>query len=151
MTLRSITGHVVVDTSAGKDDLRVVANLFGFVREIVKSHQCNALLPCRGGTAEIPLAACASTSVVSIRSRSKITESSLTKAMLRSRADCFDDFCRFSNFKAGFQVPALHDAAVKSVAASVTSGVPTAVIFLMVSVLSCPPGLTQDCNREKPF
>lgn len=55
----SVAGHVVVHSAASQDDLRVVAEFFGFVREVIRVY-ANAVATdhARPEGQEVPLAAC---------------------------------------------------------------------------------------------
>lgn len=54
-----VAGHVVVHAAASQDDLRVVAEFFGFVRQVIRVH-ANAMAADHAGAKrqEVPLAAC---------------------------------------------------------------------------------------------
>lgn len=56
---RHIAGHVVVNTATGQNDLRVVAHLLGFMREVIRVH-ANAVAADHAGAKrqKVPFAAC---------------------------------------------------------------------------------------------
>jgi hypothetical protein len=55
----SVAGHVVVHAAASQDDLGVVTQLFGFVREVIRVHaDAVATHHARAKWQEVPLAAC---------------------------------------------------------------------------------------------
>lgn len=113
-----VAGHVVVHAAASQDDLRVVTQFFGFVREVIRVH-ANAVAADHAGAKrqEVPLAACGLQHLQCVDAdaleddREFVDEGDVQVALA-----VFNHFGSFGHFEAaGFPGARFDDAAVQRI------------------------------------
>ncbi len=115
---RGVAGHVVVHAATSQDDLWVVTQLFGFVRQVIRVH-ANTVAANHAGPEgqEIPLAACGFKHFKGIDADALEDDGELIdEGDVQVALAVFNHFCGFGHFDAaGFPCAGFDNAVVQGI------------------------------------